>query len=124
MAGAQTRRGRSRRVCPRRGGWLAPCRRGNMETIPSRRTPLERPGYPWKIFWLLLVASILGVAAVLPFVFALFRKMISTGPLPMPLPVLIAVQLMESAILFAALISLGLLLARAVGIEKIGRAHV
>jgi membrane protease YdiL (CAAX protease family) len=86
-----------------------------METMPSSRTDL--PGYPWKIFWLLLAASVLGVAAVLPFVFALFRKMISVGPLPMPVPVLVAVQLTESAIFFAGLIALGLLLARKVGIE-------
>ena len=87
-----------------------------MET--TRLSPTNSPGYPWKIFWLLLIASILGVAAVLPYLFALFSKMIvSTGPLPMPLPVVVAVQLMESAILFAGLIALGLLLARKVGIE-------
>src|SRR3954471_18075101 len=35
----------------------------------------------------------------------------------MPLPILIAVQVMETAILFAALIALGLLLAQKIGIE-------
>ena len=84
-----------------------------METVPTRPTP----GYPWRIFWVLLIAAVLGVAAVLPYVFALFRKLIATGPLPMPLPILVAIQLMESAILFAALIVLGLLLARKIGIE-------
>jgi membrane protease YdiL (CAAX protease family) len=87
----------------------------NMETVPSR--PTQPPGYPWRIFWVLLTASVMGVAAVLPYVFTLFRTLISTGPLPMPLPVLVAVQLMESAILFAGLIALGLLLARKAGIE-------
>ena len=86
-----------------------------METIPSRRTGL--PGYPWKIFWLLLIGSLVGVAAVLPYLFGLFGKIIAARPLPMPLPVLIVIQFMENALLFAAIISLGLLLARKVGIE-------
>jgi CAAX prenyl protease-like protein len=88
-----------------------------METIPLRRAISERPGYPWKIFWLLLIASILGVAALLPYLLAFFQNVLSTNPLPMPLPVLMAVQIMQSAILFAAFISLGLVLAPRAGID-------
>lgn len=88
-----------------------------METIPSRRALSDRPRYPWKIFWLLLLASIVGVSALLPYLIAFFQKVISANPLPMPLPVLMAVQVMQSAILFAAFISLGLLLAPRAGIE-------
>ena len=86
-----------------------------METIPSRRALSERPRYPWKIFWLLLLASAVGVAALLPYLIALFQKVLSAKPLPMPLPVLMTVQLMQSAILFAGFISLGLLLAPKAG---------
>lgn len=78
---------------------------------------MEPSRYPWKIFWLLLIASLLGVAAVLPYIFAFIPKLMSTKPLPMPLSVLVAVQLMESAIVFAALVSLGLFLAGKAGIE-------
>jgi len=88
-----------------------------METIPSRRALIERPRYPWKIFWVLLLGSILGVAALLPYLLAFFQKVLATNPLPMPLPVLMAVQIMQSAILFAAFISLGLVLAPKAGIE-------
>ena len=89
-----------------------------METIPARRRAVEPPGYPWKIFWLLLIASVLGVAAVLPYIFSLFPRLIAAaGPLPMPFPVLIAAQLMQSTIVFAALIAPGLVLARKVGME-------
>jgi membrane protease YdiL (CAAX protease family) len=86
-----------------------------METIPSR--PSQPPGYPWRIFWGLLIASMLGVAALLLYVFGLFGKIILSRPLPMPLSVLIVVQFMENGLLFAAIISLGILLARKVGIE-------
>jgi Type II CAAX prenyl endopeptidase Rce1-like len=86
-----------------------------METIPSR--PTQPPGYPWRIFWMLLIASMLGVAALLPYILSLFGKIILARPLPMPLSVLIVVQFMENGLLFAAIISLGFLLARKVGIE-------
>ena len=86
-----------------------------MESTASRPTAPE--SYPWRIFWVLLIAAVLGVAAVLPFVFTLFRKLIAQGPLPMPLPVLIGVQLMQSTLLFGGIIALGLLLARKVGIQ-------
>lgn len=87
-----------------------------METIPSRRVVTDRPKFPWKIFWLLLIASVVGVVALLPFLLALFQKIIAASPLPMPMPVLLTVQVMQNAILFAGFISLGLILARKVGI--------
>jgi membrane protease YdiL (CAAX protease family) len=78
---------------------------------------MNRPGYPWKIFWLLLIASMLGVAGLLPYILGLFGKIILARPLPMPFSVLIVVQFMENGLLFAAVISVGFLLARKVGIE-------
>ena len=86
-----------------------------MQTTPSRLS--NPPRFPWKIFWLLLIGAVAGMGALLPLVFALYRKLIATGPLPMPLPVLIAVQLMETAILFAGLIAIGLRLSLRIGIE-------
>ncbi len=88
-----------------------------METNASRRESTDRPRYPWKIFWLLLIASMLGVSALLPYLLGLFGKIILARPLPMPLSVLIVVQFMENGLLFAGIISVGFLLARKVGIE-------
>ena len=88
-----------------------------METTPSRRTEPERPAFPWRIFWVLLVGSVAGVSAVLPYIFALSPKLVSAGTLTTSLPVVIAIQLMQSTIVFGGLIALGLLLARNVGIE-------
>src|SRR5204863_9009786 len=85
--------------------------------IPSRRATTNRPRFPWKIFWLLLLASVVGVAALLPYLLALFQKIISARSLPMALPVLITVQIMQNVILFAAFIWLGLVLAPKTGIE-------
>jgi len=86
-----------------------------MESIRSR--PTQSPGYPWRIFWVLLIASMVGVAALLPYILGLFGKIILAQPLPMRLSVLIVIQFMENGLLFAAVIALGFLLARKVGIE-------
>ena len=88
-----------------------------METSRNHPRPVQSPGYPWKLFWLLVVGCLLSFAAALPYVYALFPGMVSKGPLPMPLAVLVTVQLMQSTIVFGGIVVLGILLARKVGIE-------
>lgn len=82
--------------------------------------PLERQAaraFPWRIFWLLLIASLVGVVAVLPYAFALFGKLMSARTLPVSLPVTVALQLMQSAIIFGLVNATGLLVGPKVGIE-------
>jgi hypothetical protein len=88
-----------------------------METSRINQHPVNSPGYPWKLFWVLVVACLFGFAAALPYVYALFPGMVASGPLPMPLPVLVTVQLMQSTIVFGGIVALGILLARKAGIE-------
>ena len=88
-----------------------------METIPSRRATTDRPRFPWKIFWVLLLASTVGVVSLFPYLLVLFQKTIAAHPLPMPLAALITVQVMQNIILFAGFIALGLVLAPKAGIE-------
>ena len=88
-----------------------------METSRPNRNPVQAPGYPWKLFWLLVLVSLLGIAAALPYIYALFRDLVAPDPLPMPLPILITAQLMQSAIVFGGIVALGILLARKAGIE-------
>lgn len=73
--------------------------------------------YPWRIFWVLLFASIVGVIGVLPYIFSLFGDLLDLDNLSMPLPVFVAVQVMHSSIAFGMIIVLGLLLAPKAGIE-------
>jgi hypothetical protein len=71
-------------------------------------------GFPWRIFWLLLIAGILGVAAVIPYLFLLLGNILP--PLPMPWPVVAGLQLVQSAVLLALAIGFGLLIARKLGL--------
>lgn len=78
---------------------------------------MPKTKYPWRIFWVLLFASIAGMIGVLPYIFSLFGKLLELEDLTMPLPVFAAVQVMHSGIVFGMAIVLGLLLAPKVGIE-------
>ena len=78
---------------------------------------MPKTRYPWRIFWVLLFASIFGVIGVLPYIFSLFGKLLDLDNLTMPLPVFLAVQVMHSTIAFGMAVVLGLLLAPKAGIE-------
>ncbi|HSL28667.1 MAG TPA: CPBP family glutamic-type intramembrane protease [Anaerolineales bacterium] len=68
----------------------------------------------WKVFFILWIAAILSTIAVLPY--ALELQSSALASLPIPLPALIAVQIIQSAVLFGIMIFIGMLLARQVGL--------
>jgi len=70
----------------------------------------------WKVFFILWVAAILAAVAVLPYVLELQSSTLSSLNLPIPLPVLIALQMAQTAILFAILIFAGMFFASRVGL--------
>ena len=70
----------------------------------------------WRVFLILWIASILGTIAVLPYVLELQSGALEQLDLPMPLSVLIALQIIQSGVLFGILTFLGLLLAKRVGL--------
>jgi len=60
----------------------------------------------WRIFFLLLTASMLSIVAILPYAFSLQWDIIRQ--IPLPLPLIIGVTLLQNGIIFAILIFLGL----------------
>lgn len=70
----------------------------------------------WKVFWILWIASVLSVFAVLPYLLSLTTNALQDLDVAIPLPALIAVQIIQSAILFAILIFAGLFFAGRVGL--------
>ncbi len=75
---------------------------------------MSAPGFPWKVFWLLLVGGILGVGAVIPYLFSPLGNVLP--PLPIPWPLIVVLQLLQSAVLLALAIGFGLLIARKLGL--------
>lgn len=68
----------------------------------------------WKLFFILLGASIFGVIAVIPYTLTLQADLLKE--LPIPLHILLPLQLLQNAVMFAAFIFIGLYLAREVGL--------
>jgi membrane protease YdiL (CAAX protease family) len=70
----------------------------------------------WKLFFILWVTCILSVIAVLPYSLSLQTNTLQNLDLPIPLPALITLQVIQNAILFAILIFAGLFFAGRVGL--------
>jgi len=77
---------------------------------------MEIKRFNWKLFFILWIASIVSVAAVIPYTITLQGGPVILAMLPMPLEVLLAIQIGQNAILFGIVIALGLLLANRVGL--------
>ena len=70
----------------------------------------------WRVFFTLWIASILATIAILPYVLELQSGVLEQLDLPIPLPALIILQVIQSGLLFAVSLFLGLLLAKRVGL--------
>ncbi|MBK9924627.1 MAG: CPBP family intramembrane metalloprotease [Anaerolineales bacterium] len=72
----------------------------------------------WKIFFILWLAAILATLAVLPYSLELQSGLITQLDLPISLPALIALQTLQTGILFAVLIFIGLILMERIGLSS------
>jgi membrane protease YdiL (CAAX protease family) len=70
----------------------------------------------WKVFFILWIASILSVIAILPYSLSLQSGTLQNLKLPIPLPLVITLQVIQNAILFAILIFAGMFFASRVGL--------
>lgn len=72
--------------------------------------------FKWKVFFILWVATIFGVIAVIPYSLELQGATLQSLDLPIPLPALIAIQIVQSALIFGVLIAAGLFFAGRIGL--------
>ncbi len=70
----------------------------------------------WKVFFLLLAATVLSILAVVPYVLTLQSNILKHVTLPMPLWKILALQMVENTLIFAVMIAAGLYLAGKVGL--------
>jgi membrane protease YdiL (CAAX protease family) len=70
----------------------------------------------WKVFFILWIAAILATIAVIPYIMDLQASALNIADLPMSLPALIALQIVQAAVLLAILIFGGLFFASCVGL--------
>ncbi len=72
--------------------------------------------FNWKVFFVLWFASIVGIVAVLPYTLTLQAPLLNSLPAPVPLEVLIPIQVAQSAVLFGVTTLIGLFLAKRIGL--------
>ena len=70
----------------------------------------------WKVFWILWLAAVLSVVLLLPYALEIQSSAIDLSKLGLPLPLLLAIQIVQNGIIFAIVIFAGLFFAGRVGL--------
>jgi len=74
--------------------------------------------YPWRLFWLLLIAAIVSALSIIPIASDMRGAMITQLELPkIPLPLLLAVGIVQNLAILALIVWLGLKLSRSLGLR-------
>ena len=76
---------------------------------------MKKP-FNWKIFFILWIAAIFGVIAIIPYTLTLQGVTSQSVGLPMPLPLLLTIQIAQNAVMFGILTALGLFFANRIGL--------
>ncbi|WKZ36772.1 MAG: CPBP family intramembrane metalloprotease [Anaerolineales bacterium] len=76
---------------------------------------MKKP-FNWKIFFIVWIAAVFGVIAVIPYTLTLQGTILQELELPIPVPLLLAIQIGQNAVMFAILTALGLFFANRVGL--------
>lgn len=75
-----------------------------------------RKPFNWKLFFIVWIAAVFGVVAIVPYSLTLQGGVLESVELPTPLPLLLAIQVGLNAVMFAILTALGLFFANRVGL--------
>lgn len=70
----------------------------------------------WKVFWILLVAAIIATILLLPYVMEVQSSAVDLTKLPLPLPLVLTLQIVQNALIFAIAIFGGLFFAGRIGL--------
>jgi hypothetical protein len=73
--------------------------------------------FPWRLFWLLFGAGVVGVLAIIPFALDLIGP--TLPPMPdysLPLPLIIAIGIVQNLVLLGVMVFVGLKLGRQLGL--------
>jgi membrane protease YdiL (CAAX protease family) len=72
--------------------------------------------FNWKIFFTLLAAAAFGIVAILPYTLALQADALAKLELPLPMEIIIPIQVLQSIVMFGIAILIGLFLANRTGL--------
>lgn len=73
--------------------------------------------FPWRVFWVLLIAALAAAAAAVPLLIEVFGSLIRNAPAQsLSLPLIIVLGIGQNTLMLAVVIGIGLLLARKLGL--------
>lgn len=72
--------------------------------------------FNWKVFGVLWIAAVLGIVAVIPYTLTLETPVLEKTQLPIPLAVLLPIQIAQNALLLAVATGVGMFLAYRIGL--------
>lgn len=72
--------------------------------------------FNWKIFFIVWIAAVFGVIAITPYSLTLQSGALQNANLPIPLPLLLVIQIAQNAVMFGVLTALGLFFANRIGL--------
>lgn len=70
----------------------------------------------WKVYFILLAAAVLATLAVIPYILELQGAALAQLDIPVSLPVLMAIQIVQGGFIFAILIFFGMILMKRIGL--------
>ncbi len=77
---------------------------------------LSRKPYNWRLLRILVVAILVSVILVTPYSLALQADSLKSAKLPLPLPVLLPIQWVETTVLYGIIAAIGLVVAGRIGL--------
>jgi len=79
------------------------------------KSPTRKP-YNWRLLGILVVAILVSVILITPYSVSIQSNTLATAKLPLPLPILIPLQWLQTTILYGILAAIGLLVADRIGL--------
>jgi len=76
-------------------------------------------GFSWRLFWGLFVAALIGIAGIIPATLQIFGSTFDQTQLPIPLPVIITLGVIQNLVLLGLFVGLGLKLSGKIGLGPI-----
>ena len=77
---------------------------------------LNHKPYNWRLLGILVVAVLLSVILITPYSLSLQSNTLATAKLPLPLPILLPLQWLQTTILYGILAAIGLFIANRIGL--------
>ena len=72
--------------------------------------------FNWKIFFIVWIAAVIGVVAIIPYTLTLQSGTLENLNLQISLPLLLVIQITQNAVMFGVLTALGLFFANRIGL--------